>query len=188
MSAAQGARRVVLRPLTQEDVPRVAQLEHELFGTLAWSEETLVAELARPDRHYLAAELPGILGPGGMARPAGGEGDPIAGAPIVGYAGVSLEPEWNVMTVGTVPWARRRGVATALLEALMAAARRAGGSELFLEVRASAAGAQRLYTAHGFTPVARRRKYYMPDGEDAVVMRVDLRPQSARRGLAGGAW
>ncbi len=46
---------------------------------------------------------------------------------------------------------------------------------LFLEVRRSNIGAQKLYNAHGFEQVGERKKYYS-DGEDALVYRYLVRP------------
>jgi len=44
---------------------------------------------------------------------------------------------------------------------------------VLLEVRASNAAAQALYTAAGFVADGRRPGYY-PDGEDALLWRLDL--------------
>ena len=44
-----------------------------------------------------------------------------------------------------------------------------------LEVRESNDSARRLYDAHGFVVVGRRKNYYQDDREDAVVMTLDLR-------------
>ncbi len=139
--------------MTARDLDVVAALEPELFGAGAWSRGTYEDQIERTDRVYLVAELDGE---------------------VAGYAGVALEPEWDVMTVGVAPQARRRGVATALVEALVDAARSAGGRELFLEVRAHDGGAQQLYRNAGFAPVGLRRRYYQPEGADAVVMRLAL--------------
>lgn len=147
------APQVVVRALTAEDLDAVLDLEPRLFGAQAWSRSVYQEEIARPDRRYLAAEVAGVF---------------------AGYAGVALDPEWTVMTVGTDPALRRRGVAAALLAALIAAAREAGGRELFLEVRAHDGGAQQLYRNAGFTRVGLRRRYYQPEGADAVVMRLAL--------------
>lgn len=145
---------VRVRGLQERDLDAVAALEPELFGAGAWSRGTYAGELARADRLYLAAEEDGEL---------------------LGYAGLALEPEWNIMTIGVVPRARRRGIARELLTALLEAAVEHGGREVFLEVRARDGGAQQLYRNAGFVPVGLRHRYYQPEGEDAVVMRVDLR-------------
>ncbi|WP_257210621.1 GNAT family N-acetyltransferase [Actinomyces ruminis] len=76
--------------------------------------------------------------------------------------------------MATVPAVRRRGVATALLGALLRVAADAGCRAVLLEVRASNEGAQRLYEAHGFKAIGHRRRYYLAPVEDAVVMRRPL--------------
>ena len=106
-----------VRPLALADLDWIEHLEPVLFGLGAWSRQTYVDELRREDRSYLAA-----VDEDGTR---------------LGYAGVALDPEWNIMTVGVAPSARRRGVATVLLDALIAQAREAGGDELFLEVRSA---------------------------------------------------
>ena len=152
-----------LRPLALADLDWIEQLEPVLFGLGAWSRQTYVDELRRSDRSYVVAvDSDGTL---------------------LGYAGVALDPEWNIMTVGVAPTARRRGVATLLLDDLISQAREAGGDEIFLEVRSADGGAQQLYRNAGFTPVGLRKKYYQPEGADAVVMKLALR----QRGLPVGA-
>ena len=65
-----------------------------------------------------------------------------------------------------------RGFGGRLLESEMAAARDYGATQLFLEVRTSNIGAQRLYAKHGFDVIGMRRNYYPArDGrEDANVL------------------
>lgn len=145
---------VVLRPLARGDLDAVMALEPELFGAGAWSRAVYQSEIERADRYYVAA---------------------TSGGALVGYAGVALEPEWNVMTVGVAPEARRQGIGAALVAELIAKASMAGGGELFLEVRASDDGAQSLYRNAGFEPLGVRKNYYQAEGEDAVVMRRVLR-------------
>ena len=53
--------------------------------------------------------------------------------------------------------------------------RNAGGLEMWLEVRASNAGARTLYDARGFAAMGVRKRYYQAPREDAIVLRADLR-------------
>lgn len=145
---------VLLRPLRPTDLERIAQLEVELFGAAAWSRSMYEDELAQPDRYYVAAEVAGNL---------------------VGYAGIALASDAQVMTVGVTADQRRRGIATLLVADLVERARAGRSKQVFLEVRAGDLGAQELYRRAGFEPIGTRRRYYQPDGEDAVVMRLTLR-------------
>jgi len=146
---------VRLRPLGLDDLDRVMELEAELFGPGAWSRSAYVEELTTaPGRHYVAA---------------------VVGDRLVGWAGIAVADEAEIMTVGVDAGHRRRGIGRLLVDALLEVARREGAGTALLEVRASDAGAQRLYARAGFTPIGRRRNYYQAEREDAVVMRARLR-------------
>ena len=145
---------VRLRPLDIDDLDRVVELEFELFGAAAWSRDAYVEELGLPERYYVAADAAGQL---------------------IGYAGIAIAADAQVMTVGVAADHRRRGVGTLLVADLVERARAARSRYVFLEVRAGDAGAQQLYRRAGFAPIGTRRRYYQPDGEDAVVMRLQLR-------------
>jgi ribosomal-protein-alanine N-acetyltransferase len=96
-----------------------------------------------------------------------------------GYALFQLLPgECELLRVGVVPEARRRGLAKALLGAALARLAAAGRPVCHLEVRAGNEAARALYSALDFVLVGRRRGYY-GDGEDAVRYRRDAPPQRA---------
>ena len=156
----------LLRDMTRGDLPRVAELEGELFGAEAWSPWLLAAELEAttaaegrlPDRRYVVVEDQdgAVAGYAGLYH-AGGAGDA------------------DLLTIGTAPAQRRRGLAALMLDELIGTARDLGCPAILLEVRRSNTGAQRLYRAHGFIPIGLRRRYYQEPREDAVVMRRELR-------------
>jgi [ribosomal protein S18]-alanine N-acetyltransferase len=144
-----------LREVTWRDIPRLVELETELFADAAWSAETWWAELAgRPRRSYVVLE--------------GGDG-------IEGYAGVDLGGDVaDVMTLAVVPGWRGRGLGDLLVGELVRRAGKSGAGSVMLEVRADNGPALRLYERHGFEEVSVRRRYYrQPDGPDvdALVMR-----------------
>ncbi|HEY6743280.1 MAG TPA: ribosomal protein S18-alanine N-acetyltransferase [Lapillicoccus sp.] len=144
-----------LREVTWRDIPRLVELETELFADAAWSAESWWAELAgRPRRSYVVLE--------------GGDG-------IEGYAGVDLGGDVaDVMTVAVVPGWRGRGLGDLLVGELVRRAGKSGAGSVMLEVRADNGPARRLYERHGFEEVSVRRRYYrQPDGPDvdALVMR-----------------
>ena len=145
-----------LRPMTNTDLDAVLALELALFGEEAWSRQMLVGELGQQpaSRFYLVAEEAGRL---------------------VGYAGLlAAGSQADVLTIAvdTTRWGQ--GVGSELLRQLLAEAKRRGCTEVFLEVRADNARAQRLYHWWGFAEVGIRRSYYQPSGMDAIVMRRDL--------------
>ncbi|WP_395109455.1 ribosomal protein S18-alanine N-acetyltransferase [Actinomadura sp. SCN-SB] len=153
-----------LRRMETADVPAVLRLERTLFPDDAWSEDMLLAELAdQPHtRHYVVAEAPG--------------GD------LIGYAGLAAAGDQaDVQTIAVKPQRQGGGVGTALLTELLDEARRRGGREVFLEVRADNHRARRLYEHFGFERIGVRKGYYQPSGVDAIVMRRRLDMTAAPR-------
>jgi ribosomal-protein-alanine N-acetyltransferase len=76
--------------------------------------------------------------------------------------------------VATHADARRRGHAARLVSHVVDFARRHTCRYVALEVRRSNDAAIRLYRAHGFRPVGVRPRYYSDDGEDAIVMLLEM--------------
>lgn len=85
--------------------------------------------------------------------------------------------EAEILTVGVAPWARRRGIAKALMTAAIGVARQMGAGEMFLEVDVDNLGAVTLYERLGFVRAGLRKAYYdrgAAGRADALVMRLDL--------------
>jgi ribosomal-protein-alanine N-acetyltransferase len=155
---------VRLRPMTPDDLPAVMVLEEELFAPDTWTEAMYRDELSRGDtRYYVVAEFH-----------LEGEDDdePEGGAPVlVGYAGlIAYDDEAHVATLGVAKALQGEGVGSLLLDDLLDEADKRSPVVL-LEVRADNEVAQRLYRRRGFTEIGRRRGYYQPSGDDAVVMK-----------------
>ncbi|WP_167202400.1 ribosomal protein S18-alanine N-acetyltransferase [Actinomyces respiraculi] len=151
----------------------------------------VVVETADGGTHELEAQAPadgsgtadGDGADDGAGTADGADGDHAArepgGAGLVGYAGLWYgdgRGDADLLTIATVPAARRRGVAALMLEHLLARARGQGCEHVLLEVRASNTGAQALYARHGFEVLGVRRRYYTGPEEDALVMRLRLGP------------
>jgi ribosomal-protein-alanine N-acetyltransferase len=130
--------------------------EHELFGTEAWSAAGYRAEVSDTrNRYYVAVE-------------------DDTGA-LLGWGGVLVAADQaEILTVGVVPAAQRRGLARRMLAALSEEAHRRGARELFLEVRVDNAPAIALYESEGFTRIGHRRGYYDHGRVDALTMRKAL--------------
>jgi ribosomal-protein-alanine N-acetyltransferase len=148
---------VTVRPAAADDVLAIAALERDNLGDDAWSaalvEEGVAGNL--PTVRYLAAEV---------------EGE------VVGHAVASVVGDIAELQRIAVDRAHRRtGLATALLDAVIGAAREGGADRVLLEVREDNAGALAFYAARGFVEVDRRRRYYR-DGATAVVLRLGLGP------------
>jgi ribosomal-protein-alanine N-acetyltransferase len=78
-------------------------------------------------------------------------------------------PEWELENIVVSAGARRKGIATQLLEALIAKAREAKSETVFLEVRDSNAPARALYEKVGFRLQGTRKRYYTAPEEDAIL-------------------
>ena len=93
----------------------------------------------------------------------------IADGQIAGYlvAHTLCEGESDILDLAIAPEFRRKGVARALLQELLA--RR--DHSFFLEVRASNCAAIKLYKSVGFQEVAARKGYYNLPPESGIVMK-----------------
>jgi [ribosomal protein S18]-alanine N-acetyltransferase len=138
---------ITIRSLGYSDLPQVISIERRAFPT-PWSLAMFVLELSKPSGVCLAA---------------------IEDRRIVGYLICSRYADvWHLMNIAVDPPARRRGIATALLEEMIA---RAGADAAYtLEVRPSNGSAISLYERFGFRSAGTRRRYYQDTGEDALIM------------------
>lgn len=146
---------MTVRPATAADVPAIADLELDNLRVDAWSEglirEGVVGNL--PTISYLVAEVDGS---------------------VVGHATASVVADIaELQRIAVDPGHRRTGVASDLLDAVVALAREGGADRLLLEVREDNDGAIAFYAARDFVEVDRRRRYYR-DGATAVVLRRGL--------------
>lgn len=142
-----------IRLLESSDQAAVFSLEEQIFGSDAWSEEVFAAELDHPDSWYLVAEHNGaVVGYGGLRCP------PVTGA------------QADIQTLAVQKTERGQGIGQRILDGLLAEASRRGAGQVFLEVRADNPAAIALYRSRGFDEISRRRRYYQPDGVDAIVM------------------
>ena len=78
--------------------------------------------------------------------------------------------EIHVNNVAIRPQYRGAGIGTALMQHVLAEARRLGARRATLEVRASNERARRLYERLGFYVAATRRNYYTSPVEDALIL------------------
>ena len=138
---------ISIRSLGYSDLPQVIAIERRAFPT-PWSLAMFVLELSKPSGVCLAA---------------------IEERRVVGYLICSRYADvWHLMNIAVDPPARRRGMATALLDEMIA---RAGADASYtLEVRPSNGSAISLYERFGFRSAGTRRRYYQDTGEDAVIM------------------
>jgi ribosomal-protein-alanine N-acetyltransferase len=138
---------VEIRRLTYADLPQVVAIERRAFTT-PWSLAMFVLELSKPSGVCLAA---------------------VVETELAGYIVCSrYDTVWHVMNVAVDPDRLRRGIATALIAALLE--RIGDDAQVTLEVRRSNTGALALYERFGFRSAGVRPRYYADNGEDAVIM------------------
>ena len=142
------------------ELDRVAALEAASFAN-PWTREMLARELRHSDvtRVYVVKFQDGW---------------------IVAFCACWLVvDEVHINTLAVEEGERRKGIATALLEHVLADLAAAGATHATLEVRRSNAAALRLYERLGFAVAAVRTRYYNHPEEDALVLwRHDLRGEA----------
>ena len=139
-------------PVTEEMIAPIAALEQLCFS-MPWTEEQLRGQL-RPNHVFLAA---------------------MDGEQVAGYVGMMyVLDEGYISNVAVAPAMRRRGVARALLDALVERSRALELAFLTLEVRESNAPAITLYESCGFQRVGLRKNYYKSPTEHAILMTLEF--------------
>jgi len=147
-----------IRKMVLEDLAEVMVIENQAFKH-PWSTELLKRELTHDWSTILLAE----------------EKLPSGGMRLLGFAIFWLvHDELHILNVATDMSQRRRGVGRAVMEAALARAREHKCTLATLEVRRSNEPALGLYRSMGFRPVGIRPNYYVDEGEDAIVMVLDL--------------
>lgn len=143
-----------------DDSDQIAVIEAESF-TDPWPRDGVRAVLASAGVTGLVAEKDGRVLGYSIARGV---------AEVAEILDLAVRREW-----------RRAGVATALLQRLLAAFAADGVREVFLEVRESNRAAQALYRAHGFRAAGTRPSYYRNPTEDAILLRLRMAGRASER-------
>jgi ribosomal-protein-alanine N-acetyltransferase len=131
-----------LREGGSQDLTEVIRIMQDAFDPRfgeAWTSAQCLGMLSLPGVWLVIASLDGSDAGFALARSTGDEAE--------------------LLLLATRPAARRRGVAGALLRAIIAEAQHRGVLQLHLEVRAGN-DAVRLYRREGFEKVGERRNYY----------------------------
>ncbi len=151
-----------VRAAEKADAADVARLEQEALGADAWSAGLVREGVAGnlPTVTYLVAECAGE----------------VVGHAVTSSAGDIAE----LQRIAVAAAHRRRGIATLLARASIAAAARTEADRMLLEVREDNDGALAFYAGLGFVEIDRRARYYS-DGATAVVLRLDLGPGGVRQ-------
>lgn len=140
-----------IKRLSENDAAKVAGIEKLCFSK-PWSEATVVSEIKSAYSDFFGAfveeKLAGYIG------------------------GRTLAGETEIFNVAVLPEFRRKGIAKALIEKFIEAAREKETEVIFLEVRTSNLGAINLYEKAGFVFCGIRKDYYSEPKENAILMRL----------------
>jgi len=143
---------LLLRPMQLDDLPSVMAIENRCHSA-SWGERVFRAELVASHAHLTVCVVDGAM---------------------AGYlCWWLIAGEMEIQNVATDPDWQRRGIGRALVAQALAAGHDAGASRALLEVRVGNVGAIALYRSFGFTDSGIRKRYYA-DGEDALLMELDL--------------
>jgi ribosomal-protein-alanine N-acetyltransferase len=149
---------VTIRQALSGEAPILAALHAECFDN-AWTATEFAKLMAMPGAQtYLACE-----------------GD----EPLAFLLARRAAGEAEILTLGTRPFARRRGIAGLLVSHLAKELRKTQEAQIFIEVAADNAAGRALYERQGFTVTGRRKAYYEKPGGargDAIVMMKALGP------------
>lgn len=154
---------LILRPMRVADISQVFALDAMSFS-LPWTERSYRYEVEENDH----------------SRPWVMEDVSQSPALIVGMIVVWLIlDEAHVATLAVHPAYRRRGLGQRLLAHGLLEAQKEGAMLAYLEVRMGNLAAQTLYQRFGFVMDGVRPRYYVDNGEDAILM--SLRPLDPHR-------
>lgn len=141
---------IEIREMKAQDVPQIAELERICFSD-PWSAQSIATELDNSLSFWLVA---------------------ADGEKVVGYVGSQTVLDGSdMMNIAVAPDFRRKGLAEALVNALIDCLRQRKSRCLILEVRVSNTPAITLYEKLGFVEIGRRKNYYRNPKEDALILR-----------------
>ena len=147
-----------VRRMGLEDVDAVHAIEAATFPT-PWNREDFVKEMtANACARYLVAQ---------------------EGGQTVGFAGAWIVlDEAHITNIAVRKDCRGRGIGRRLTEELMRYAANLGVVYATLEVRRSNEAAKKLYQSLGFEYVGVRKRYYVDNGEDALIYCCQRMPEA----------
>lgn len=150
--------------MTPADADAVSEIEIKSFA-LPWKRDTFYEVVQRKNTVYIVGELD---------------------EKIIAYAGAWLAfNEAEVMSVAVLQEYRGRGIGTKLFGELLRLCKESGANAVTLEVRPSNTAAIKLYESFGLKSVGRRKKYYVDNGEDALIMwNTDLGNREEGKGIS----
>ena len=146
---------LLIRPAASEDISDIAYLE-EITFPIPWSLESIRHDVEEIElATVIVAEWNGSF---------------------AGYMDVwQIAGEGQLNNIAVAPEYRGRGIGRKMMDYMIRWLTQDDNEEFSLEVRESNAPAIHLYEKLGFEVIGRREKYYIDNGEDALLMRKILK-------------
>lgn len=148
-----------IRRMKAADLDAVVEIDIQSFS-LPWPANAFALELVNPGARCWVAES-----------------QDLPGAPQKVIAALVIWrvlDEAHIATLAVDSAHRRQGIGRLLMQAGMRAAYAEGARLYHLEVRAGNLAAQKMYFDLGYEIVGRRPRYYKDNGEDALLMTLNL--------------
>ncbi len=144
---------VHFREIQSADMDEIMTIERASFAS-PWSAHFFLEEIRVSCAKFVLAEVEGR---------------------VVGYIIYwRLPKEVDIHNLAVHSAYRRQGIGRSLLSSAIDSAKGQGSNRVTLEVRKSNQAAQQLYHSLGFVERGVRKGYYSDDGEDALVMVLDM--------------
>lgn len=139
----------VIRKMTAEDVPVVAEIEKECFSS-PWTQNSLLNETLNPSAEFFVLERDKT---------------------VAAYMGMHIVlDECYIANVAVKSEYRKQGFGKSLVENALSVAKKKGCSFITLEVRVSNRPAISLYEKCGFEGIGERKDFYSAPTENALIM------------------
>lgn len=141
---------MILRPMTEEDIDDIVEIEKEVFTT-PWTREAFLIEIRENKlAYYLVIEID---------------------KKVVAYGGIWLIlNEGHITNIAVKEAYRGQGLGGRIVEGLIYHCMLRQIEAMTLEVRKSNLVAQNLYRKYGFEEAGIRPRYYQDNNEDAIIM------------------
>ena len=145
---------ISIRNMKVSDLPQVMSIDTQSFPA-PWTQEIYEQELLKNDfAHYFVL---------------------VHEDEIIGYVGIWIVfDDAQITNIAVAPRYRGKGIGEKLFGFALTYAFQRGAQKLSLEVRPSNHVAKKMYKKFGLQEGGIRKNYYPDNGEDAIVMWVDL--------------
>jgi ribosomal-protein-alanine N-acetyltransferase len=162
---------VSIRLACAEEIDAIVRLDRTLDTLPHWSAAEYLTAIAghSPPRLRCLFVADRVFDQGGQ----------IVGLAVGRVDRIAGECSGELESVGVALSAQRRGIGRELCLKVIGWCHSQGASHVDLEVRRQSVGPISLYADLGFVVAGKRRNYYRDPSDDAILMRIDLKPGHA---------